>query len=534
MSDVQRVYRGRIHGRFSPSGRGRRRQGFPFKRVLFLFLLVLAGLGYWITRDTHPIHRLIPSKQKYSVVMRDILSNRTQLAESAVWDALPPEIGSGRITEALRGELGLPEWMARNIIVDDCYISGNDLRNFDDVLCVTKMTRIGRLIEQLHWVTPKIHRDTAGGLGLRQFSGASVYYAVRGRILLISPSRDALVNALTLKEEAALTEAEFDEVFEEVAGEDIGGTVTFSVDDPLGEALEDFRFRLRIDTTQAHLNWNAKLRAEQHNLLAPLFAGASPCNLVSPPSGLVAISGNLNKPLREVWLTLGSLFQTGAEENLFSEARLAVWETWPEEGTPSIPQLLAAILGPLGPGWRIALQGVDLNEWFPVPVFAGTVELPEKTAGEFLSGLPGAPEEAFPWESYPRYDPENGRLHIPMIAGPSLEPLAAPYGEALLVCTSRAAAEEILAREPVLRPLEQPGNLYVRFQPAACARAINDVLSLLVRENILKEEVLQDYHDALDPWLYSAERISEAAGLLGFEDGELRAHFFVVICTPQM
>ena len=169
MSDVQRVYRGPVRGRLSSTRRGRRRGGFPFKRLAFLLLLLLAGAAYWISRDTHPLHSLIPSQQKYSVVLRDILKNRAELAESAVWDTLPPESGSGKITQALRGELGLPEWMARNIIVDDCYISGNDLRDFSDVLCVTKMTRIGTLVEQLHWVTSRIRRDTAGDWGFATF-----------------------------------------------------------------------------------------------------------------------------------------------------------------------------------------------------------------------------------------------------------------------------------------------------------------------------------------------------------------------------
>ncbi|HNV22475.1 MAG TPA: hypothetical protein PKM22_12530 [Candidatus Hydrogenedentes bacterium] len=533
MSDVQRVYRGPVRGRLSSTRRGRRRGGFPFKRLAFLLLLLLAGAAYWISRDTHPLHSLIPSQQKYSVVLRDILKNRAELAESAVWDTLPPESGSGKITQALRGELGLPEWMARNIIVDDCYISGNDLRDFSDVLCVTKMTRIGTLVEQLHWVTSRIRRDTAGGLGLRHVPNAGMFYAVRGRILLISPSRDALVNALTLQDGNRLTEAAFNEIFEEVAGEDIGGTVTFALDDPFGESLEDVRFCLRIDATQAHLNWNARLRAEQRDRLAPLAAGVSPNTLLVPPPGLVAVSGNLNKPLVEVWRALGAAFGSGDEAGLFSESRLTLWETWPEEGPPCVPQLIASVLGPLGPGWRIALQEVDLNEWFPVPVFAGTFDLPQGDASGFLGSLPSAPDNALAWESYPRYDAAAGTLRIPMIAGPSLEPIAAPYGEALLVCSSAPVATDVLAAEPALRPLEQPGNLYVRLQPSACARTITDTLELLVRENILKEKAAQDFHSAFDTWLYGAQRVSEAAGLIAYEDGRLTADL-VVICAPAM
>ncbi len=531
MSDSFRTFRGPIRGRFSSTYRGRRRRGVPFKRFIFVVLLLLAGAGYWISRDTHAVHSLIPSKQKYSVVLRDILKNRTTLADSAVWDAFPPESGSGKITQALRGELGLPEWMARNIIVDDCYISGNDLRDFNDVLCVTKMTRIGRLIEQLHWVTSKIGRDTAGGLGLRHFHSVGVFYAVRGRILLISPSRDALVNALTLQDDGRQTETEFDQDFERIAGENIGGTVAFALDDPLGEIVEDIRFRLRIDHTQAHLNWNARLRAEQHTHLAPLLAGVSPGTLLIPPPGLLAVSGNLDKPLGEVWQALSAAFGGGDESGLSSESGQTLEETSPKDGPPSMAQLLGMVLGPLGPGWRIALQGVDLNEWFPMPVFAGTFDLPQGTASDFLAQLPSAPGDAQAWESYPRYDAATGTLRVPMIAGPSLEPTAAPYGEGLLVCSSASLAEEMLAAEPALRPLEQRGNFYIRLQPSACAQAINETLELLVRGKILKEQVVQDFHAAFDPWLYGAARVSEAAGLLAYEDGGVTADL-VVICAP--
>ena len=191
------------------------------------------------------------------------------------------------------------------------------------------------------------------------------------------------------------------------------------------------------------------------------------------------------------------------------------------------------MLGPLGPGWRIALQEVDLNEWFPVPVFAGTFDLPQGDASGFLGSLPSAPDNALAWESYPRYDAAAGTLRIPMIAGPSLEPTAAPYGEALLVCSSAPVATDMLAAEPALRPLEQPGNLYVRLQPSACARTITDTLELLVRENILKEKAAQDFHSAFDTWLYGAQRVSEAAGLIAYEDGRLTADL-VVICAPAM
>ncbi len=529
MSDVQRTYDGRLHGRLSGSRRKRRRRGgFPFKRLMFLLVLILVGAGYWITRDTHPVHHLIPAGQKYSVVMRDILSHRAALADSAVWETLPPELGSGRIIEALSSELALPEWMLRNIIVDDCYLSGNDLRQFDDVLCVAKMTHIGRLVEQLHWVTPRIRRDTAGGLGLRTFANASLYYAVRGRILLFSPSRDALVEALTLQPANMLTEEAFAEAFARTEGENVAGAVTFSPDDPFGGAFADFRFRLWLDKTQARVRCNATLREEEHERLAPLLEGVTPKRLTAPPPGLVAVSADLGKPLRDVWLALGKVLVAEDEESLFSEAKLADWESWPEETAPEVAHLAAAVLGPLGPGWRVALHDVDLEEWFPVPVLYGTFDVADGAA--FIEDLPRAPEQALPWEPYPRYDAEWEMLRIPMIAGPSLEPAVAVYGDGLLVSTSSQSATEMLGKPPVLRPLEQPGNLYVRVQPADSVRTIEETLTFLVRENILQEQALEDYQAFFGNWIYSAQRVSEAAGLLGYENGEFQADL-VVICS---
>lgn len=533
MSDVQRTYGGRIQGRFSTGRRRPRRRGFPFKRVLLLLVLLLAILAYWITRDTHPLHRVIPSQQKYNIVLRDIISNRAELADSTVWQTLPPTIGSGRITETLRGELKLPEWMVRNIIVEDCYLSGNDLQTFSDVLCVTKMTRIGKLLEQLHWVTSKIQRDTAGGLGLRKFADESIFYAVRGRLLVLSPSRDALVNALTLQPGSSLSETAFQQAFAETGGEDIGGTATFAEDDPLGPVFQEFRFRLWLDKTQADLTWTARLRDEQHARLAPLLEGVSPTKLVTPPQGIIAVSGNFNKPLRDLWLALGTSFGAEGEDSLFSEAKLAEWEAWPEDAPPSVPQLLAATLGPLGPGWRLALQEIDLNEWFPVPVLTGTFDLDKGDPGEFLSALSTVPETALPWEPYPRYDSEEKTLRVPMVGGPSLEPVAAPYGDTLFVCTSSEVADAALARETALRPLERPGNLYVRIQPSACVRTIHDTLLFLISGHVVEERALHDYQQVLGEWLYSAERISEIAGLVACENGEIRADL-VVICGPQM
>ena len=143
------------------------------------------------------------------------------------------------------------------------------------------------------------------------------------------------------------------------------------------------------------------------------------------------------------------------------------------------------------------------------------------------------PEDALPWESYPRYEPEAGVLRIPMIAGSSLEPVAAPYGDALLVCTSARVAGEMLTEDAALKPLEKKGNLYVRLQPSALERTAEDVLRFLVAESILQEKAVQDYRSFLGEWLYSAERVSQVAGLLGYEEGEVRADI-VVICTPQM
>lgn len=57
---------------------------------------------------------------------------------------------------------------------------------------------MGLLLERIHTFADFIQDDEAGGLHLRYLPDARLYYAVRGRILIVTPSRDRLVESLTL------------------------------------------------------------------------------------------------------------------------------------------------------------------------------------------------------------------------------------------------------------------------------------------------------------------------------------------------
>ena len=534
MSGAVRSYTGSKKGLQSRPFRAKRRRGcFPLKIVLLLLVVGVGVYAVWSTRDTCSVARLIPTHQKYSVVFRDILGNRSKIAASRVWSALPASTGAGRVPEMLAGEIGLSDWMVNNLVAADCFVSGNDLETFGDALLVTKMSRIGALLERLHWFTKRIERDPAGGLMLRRLAEADIYYAVRGRALVVSASRPAIVRALTLREEDALGEEQLGALLAEAGAEDVRGTATFSEGDPLGAFFQYARFSMRVDATQARLTCRAMLCPEWQQRAGRLLEGVTPQQLLAPPSGMLVISADLRKPLKEVWLGVGEAMadESGAVPSLLSSETWEEWERIPTDGAPPVQHVLASLLGGMGPGFRLSWTGVDLNEIVPLPEITGTFDAPAGAVEMVLESFPAPPAEAMPWDAYPRYDAETQRLHVPMEAGPSLEPTAAAYNGGMLVSTSRTVAESLLESSGRSMPIERAGNVYVRCTPVPIVQSGVDAARLLAEAGCLKGYTAETFEEAAAERLALVGGIEEIALLLGYEDGEVTGEF-TLVCSP--
>ena len=409
MSDALRTYEFRHRPR-------RRRRRRPRRGWLFvpLVLLALAGCALWMTRDTHPVARLTPRAQGLRVVAGDVLAKRGKVAGSTVWRGLPASLGLDVVPTRLNQDLGLPQWVLNNLIGPVCHLSGNDLAEFDDVLLVTRMSRIGCLVEKLHWLAPSVERDHAGGLNLRYLASARLYYAVRGRALAVSPSREALIRALTLRAEEACDPNVLADGAQAFGAEDLRGAVTFGEAAPgepdasalgrLGRVFSSLRFAVRVDPVEAEVRCRGTLRPEWADRLEGLLADASPRELGLPPPGLVMVSADFGKPAREVWDGVLGLFE-------YPTAWSGRWDNWaaPAAGADSpgaaLGRFVTHVVGPAGPGIRLSWCGMDLNEMAPMPLVAGTFDATFGGIGALLGALPPPPDDAS-WVSASRTSSE--------------------------------------------------------------------------------------------------------------------------------
>ena len=513
MSETVRSYTGNAHG---PAPR-RRRFSVRGKVLFLVFVVLLIGYGWWTTRDSYPIENLIPADQAYQVLAVDILGARDALVQSKMLKALPPEAGLGDVAGLLAGNLGIPEWVLNNLVPNVCVLSGKDVRTFGDPLLVTRMTRVGCLLMKLHCMMPGIECEPAGGLHLSRVRDAGVYVARRGRVLALSPSREALIRALTLRREDGVTRESMAGAFREASSGDLVGTLSLGSGDPLGGVFDKLRFAVRIESASARIKCSGVLRKEWRDRLGGFIEDLAPAELMAPPEGIVQVSMNFGKPIRDLWSVAAQLAGMGGE----AEALWQKWSTPPRDAAPGLAQMAAALFGQLGPGIRVSWRGIDLNEMVPAPQVVATFDADPEAVLAVFGALPPLAGDATRYAMQPQYDAAAKCVRLPLVGGPSMEPTAGIIGDTLLVSSSRTLAEALLSAGPKEEKLPQPGNLYAVMQPQACAEALANLASLFAENSLLKGYSPASVQAAAAPWLGCASAVKDITAFALCENGEV-------------
>ncbi|MDX9974725.1 MAG: hypothetical protein RBU21_17195 [FCB group bacterium] len=511
MSETVRTIGGISKGGRRGGGRGRLRA--------FVLLILLLGIGYavWTTRDTHPLPRLIPGDQKYWVVVNDIAEKRQKLVQSDVLDSLSHWTDTTALKATLEQEIPLPSWVINNLMGETCYFSGNDLKEFKDVLVVSRMSRVGALLERLHVFSGSVEDDPAGGLNLRKISGQSLYYAARGRALVLSPDRNVLIRSLTLRPDECAKGKALARALEQSGSEDLQGSISFAPDDPLGAQVQAMGFALRVDDAQAKLKCRATLRPDVESRFGDLLRNVTPQTLDTPVDGLMMVSADFGKPVREVWVGLGQAFGLPA----LSAEQWDAWKAAPEDAPPGFANVLTSVLEDAGPGICLTWYDTDLNEIFPAPEIVGTFDRGTAPIDAIFASLPAALESSAGSAGLPQYDAKRKRLVLPIIGGPSLNPTFASYGGTLFVSTSSAAADEVLARKPGEATLPAPGNFYFRMRPLPCVQAVAGAGELLVEMDALKGFTRETFDREVQKWTEKAKAVDDISALLSVDNGEV-------------
>lgn len=523
----------------SKGGLTRNKRRFGSRRPAWFrnaLVLIVAGLivhTIWISRDTTPLHSVLPAEHKYGVFISEVLPQRERLAASFVWDAIP-ETGE-RVREMLAQEPPVPPWILHNIVGGVGYAAGNHLDSFDDVVFVTRMSHIGALVEWYSRLGPWTEADPAGGLRLRRFPGEDLYYAVRGRTLVVSPSRDRLIQALTLRPADAMTPERFDATVEGSGMEDAGGVVYFDHADEWGGALRSASFALRLEPGQAEVKGEFVLASEAEGEWEPVLGGLEPRALPSPAEGMVELSANFGKPLGEVLTDVGTVLEWPA----LAEAD---WSRWPEaeqslellrqardddgeddEDEPAHPPMglmLTKTLGPLGPGFSLSVTDFDPYEIVPMPELTLRGEAGEELAQTQLERFPREPEGASFAQNYGRETEDGAMVYFPAIGGASIEPSFAVGDTSMAAASNRQALRRALQHNPnEARPPR--GNLYLRIQPEPIIKVISETARQICEIDALKGYTMERFEDAAEEWMARARRVESATMLAAQNDAAL-------------
>lgn len=501
-------------------GRRRRRQGH-------LRWALLAGLAagivwfFWSTRDNYAMSSLIPAEQRYRVYTVGLAAQRAHIVASPVWELVPEDTALHAVRTQLEGNLGFPEWVVNNVIYGVCQFSGNDVQQFEDVLFVTKMSRIGCFIEGLRRFFIPVEEDYAGGLRLRHLPDAGLHYAVRGRVILVSPSRDAVIRALTLTREAALAPERLQEAAAGLREANLYGHVMLEPDDPFGEFFAAVRVSARFEAQGLAADASARLRETWRERLAGLLDGATPRPLLTPPPGKVQAAFNLDRNLREIWLGIGA-----ARED--EGAMASQWEAWSDIdalGLDAAPIYVTTLLGPLGPNLALSWHGIDPDAMLPLPEIAVRCDADPALVEDMINTLPSPPADAPAWAMFPRRHPEFRRLYLPVLGGPLLEPAAWLQGRHLMIASGRRTADRLQATPPELASLGKEGNFYLRIEPGPAVRAATEGLAPYAEARLLRGMDAAGFRDAARVWQDRADRVRDATLLVSHRAGEINAAF---------
>jgi hypothetical protein len=524
MSEAPRIYSVGLGKR-----RRRGRWGAVVRWTVVIALLSGVVWFFWSTRDSYSMAELIPAEAQYRVYINGLVPKREEIVSAAVWSLAPPESMAGQLQAQLAANLGFPEWILNNLIYGLCQFSGNDTDQYSDMLFVTRMSRIGCIIERFRGFAIDVEDDPAGGLELRRIREPELYYAVRGRVLVLSPSRKAIINAVTLMSDEALPEAALETAANAVEEADVYGNVALDTPGDQAGPVQDLAFELHFDPASFQLSCEGRWTPEWQARLDGLLGSASPQSLTTPPGGVVEMSINLGKNVRELWQGVGAAFE--------DEGRMeSMWAGWAdpvgEDGT-AFSGFLTSLIGNMGPGLRLAWRDVDDLAMIPLPEVVASADVDPALYEDLLITMPGPPADAMPFDEYPRFESEQALLYLPITGSPDLEPAAWLEGRHFVACTSDDLAGRLRGSDVSPEaPLPEPGNLFVRLRPLQAAKAAVKLAAPLAASGLLRGYRDGGFDAAAAEWQATAERVQEVTLYATFEAGQFQARMDLTMAQP--
>ncbi len=486
--------------------------GLLRKLVIAGFVLLLFWL-MWTTRDNWPMERLVPRDQTFHLRAQNLLDTRQKAADSTFWSLgmLPEKYQD--IPAWLSSDFGLPEWILNNLVSDVCYVSGTDLKEFSDLLVVTRMSRIGCLVERYYGIADNIEVEYAGGLRLRSMGDSGAYYAVRGRTLVFSPSRQALIKALTLREDEGVETLE--ETVAPLAG-DLQGRVQFREDEALGKFFVQSDFGLHFAPQAITFSSRSVVSPAWKAQLESFAAGKRTSDLMVPVEGSLVIAGDFNTPLPRVWNSV---------DEMTSGALATYWNSLPVLGGSgaagtSWATLLDGLKGGLGSAFSLRWTGFDYNGIVPFPETELFVETKSGLAPKLTEAIAPLPAGQAPVDFVP-YRLESGIVRCPSGWGGVLEPALFAENTGVRITLHPRHMEHALAMDKTREPAPGEGDLYMRMRPVELLEVLREGGIPYAHAGMLRGHTPESFIAAMETALDGSRQISEVRVTAGYDDGAI-------------
>ncbi len=483
------------------------------RKLVIVGLVVLLVWLMWTTRDNWPMERLVPRDQTFHLRAENLLDTRQKAADSTVWSLgmLPKEYQD--IPGWLSSDFGLPEWILNNLVSDVCYVSGTDLKEFSDLLVVTRMSRIGCLVERYYGIADNIEVEYAGGLSLRRMGESEAYYAVRGRTLVFSPSRQALIKALTLREDEGVETLE--ETVAPLAG-DLQGRIQFHEDETLGKFFVQSDFGLHFAPQAITFSSRSIVSPAWKAQLETFAAGRRTSDLMVPAQGSLVIAGDFNTPLPRVWTSV---------DEMTSGALATYWSGLPVLGGAGASgtawaTLLDGLKGGLGSAFSLRWTGFDYNGIVPFPETELFVETKSGLAPKLMEAISAIPAGQAPTDFVP-YRLESGVVRCPSGWGGVLEPTLFAENGGVRITLHPQHMQHALAMDSTREPAPGEGDLFMRMRPVELLEVLREGGMPYAHAGLLRGHTPESFATAMETALEGSRQIAEVRVTAGYDDGAI-------------
>ncbi|OQC06409.1 MAG: hypothetical protein BWX80_01585 [Candidatus Hydrogenedentes bacterium ADurb.Bin101] len=499
--------------------RGPRNRGARIARFLLPVLLAALAWVFWITRDNYAMERFISRDRVYEAYINNIVARRHDVFQSNIWRLLPEGSQARSVINSVSGKLPVPEWLVNNLSAGLCHISGTSFDRSEDILVATRMTRIGCLAERIIRRFGAVTDDYSGGLKLRHIPEAGLYYAVRGRTLLFSVSRNRLIQALTLAEADALEQSEFEEGIRMAGGEDIYCRLIPDSISMASKPFDKLDLVVRFEEDSVRMLVQGDFSTDFQENYGVLLRAPSKPSLPAPFAANASIALDLGQPLAKF---IEALSHVSLETGMIPQWLLNAYK--PAQAGDiiiSMEPLVAAVLAESGPRIRIGWFGFDHLEMVPAPLLASTFETGQEGVLMLYDGIiaPQGPKEI---DLVPRVN-QDMVVHVPFVGGPNLKPTLAPFSDGFILSSSFPLAAALKNTPELTGELNQNGNIYVSIKLREAVQSLANAARELTFSGLLKGFTPESLEATAAPWLTASESLSGLVLLASWSEGKLNA-----------